>query len=448
MRHAWHRQGSFGLAALALLLAACAPAPQRPPQPPQSQSLQAAPTPPPVAAPEAAPARAPAPISPWPRLREHFAMQRCDYRPQVQHWARAYTRSPRHFLARWTDALPLLDWVTEQIEQRGLPAEFAMLPFVESDYRPLPARGKGSAGMWQIIPATARANGLHVERDYDGRLDLVDSTRVALDLIAHYYKEFADWRLADLAFNAGEFRVKRALGERDARELSAAQLGKLPLRRVSHDHLDRLQALACIIEDPSRYGVTLPEATTDTRLTVVDLENGMDLRLASRLTGLPLDKLRSWNAAYLDDRMPESAPRRLLIPHARIDSFRHAAASVPMAYWNDWHEQAAGRSGQLDTWASASGIPPEALAAANAMPVGGHVTHTTRLLLPGREPRLAATPRVRTAAAAVHVIAAGDTLGSIARRHGLSLRALRALNPQATGKLRIGSRLRLQPDES
>ena len=375
-------------------------------------------------------------------------MQGCDYRPQVQHWVRAYTRSPRHFLAKWTAALPLLEWVTDEIERRGLPAEFAMLPFVESDYRPLPARGKGSAGMWQIVPATASANGLRIGSDYDARLDLIDSTRVSLDLITDYYKEFADWRLADLAFNAGEFRIKKVLGERDARMLSAAELGKLPLRKVSHDHLDRLLALSCILADPARFGVQLPEATTDTRLAVVDLEAGMDLRLAARLANLPLDDLRLWNAAYRRDRMPESAPHRLMLPVSRIEAFRLAASSIPLAFWNDWHEEPAGRSGHLDSWAAQIGIPPDALAAANAMAVDARATHTMRLLLPGAEPKRSRTADTQQFGhTAEHVIAAGDTLWTIARRHGLTLRALRAMNPQATGKLRIGGRLRLQADE-
>lgn len=437
-----------GLAAtLALALAACAPAPQRPtPAPPSPVPTPS--VPPSTATPEAPPPIARAPESPWPRLRAQFAMQRCDYRPQVQHWVRAYTQSPRHLFVKWQAALPFIEIVVDEIETRDLPGELAMLPFVESDYRPIATRGDRPAGMWQLVPDTARAQRLVVGDEYDGRLDALASTQAALDLIGGYYKEFADWRLADFAYNAGEFRVKKLLRERDARTMSADELGKLPFNKVTHDHLDRMLALACIIEDPARYGVKLPEGNADTRLVAVDLDNGMDLRVAARLAGLSIADVRLWNAGYRQDRMDERAPHRLLLPESRVERFRAASAAIPVAFWNDWHEEPAGRTGALDGWAAASGIPVEALASANAMTPGESVSRSATLLLPGRETRAALrsesvaarnTPRT-------HVIASGDTLSGIAHRYDIPLKRLRALNPQMHGTLRIGSRLVIDAD--
>ena len=71
--------------------------------------------------------------------------------------------------------------------------------------------------MWQLDPDTAREEGLLVNADYDARLDILASTTAALALIERYQKEFGDWRLADMAFNSGEYRVKNLLRGRDAR---------------------------------------------------------------------------------------------------------------------------------------------------------------------------------------------------------------------------------------
>lgn len=433
-------------ATLALALAACASAPQRP-----APALPLLPAPPP-ALPPPTNTDMPSPIaktsaSPWPRLRAQFAMQRCDYRPQVQHWARAYTQSSRHFFVKWQAALPFIELVTDEIESRNLPGELAMLPFVESDYRPIATRGDRPAGMWQLVPDTARAQHLMVGEDYDGRLDALASTRAALDLIGSYYKEFADWRLADFAYNAGEFRAKKLLGERDARTMSADELAKLPFNKITHDHLDRMLALACIVEDPARYGVKLPEGDADTRLVAVELENGMDLRVAARLAGISVTDIRSWNAGYRRDRMDERAPHRLLLPGNRVERFRAASAAIPVAFWNDWHEEPAGRAGALDSWAAASGIPVDALAAANAMASGESVSRNATLLLPGRETRLPARNDVATRGKPrTHVIATGDTLSGIAHRYDIPLKRLRALNPQMHGTLRVGSRLLIDAD--
>jgi membrane-bound lytic murein transglycosylase D len=425
-----------------LLLAACAAPPTRAPQAP--------PTPTPIASPPAVATPAPeAPVvdmSPWSRLRSLFAMRDCDYSPEVQRRAHAYARSPRGFAASWKPALPFLGLVVDELEQRGLPGEFAMLPYVESTYRPIPSRGNQPAGMWQLMPDTARGAGLVIRKDYDERLDALASTDAALDLIAAYHKEFADWRLADMAFNSGEFRVKKLLGERDARDLSAEELAKFTFNRITHEHLARLLALACIVEDPARFGVMLPEPGAPDRLRRVDIGHGMDLRLAAKLAGVPVDDLRRWNAGYRRNRMPDGGPHRLLLPEERVERFQAAADAIPPTLWNDWREERAARTSGIASWAAQLGIPVAALAAANAVGEDATVTAATRLLLPGREAEAVDDDAVASngkGSRRTHVIVAGDSLSSVAHRYAIPLRRLRQLNPQANGTLHLGQKLRL-----
>lgn len=427
------------LGAALLLLAACAAPPKRAPAPaPEPASTPAEPPPAAVEPPPAPPA------SVWDRLRGRFAMQRCDYSVGVRHFVGEYTRSPRGFAASWKAALPFLELVADALEQRDLPGEFAMLPYVESGYRPLPGRGNQSAGMWQIVPITARGSGLVMRPDYDARLDALAATDAALDLLERYHREFGDWRLASMAFNSGEYRVKKLLGGRSGADLDAAALASLRLSRITHQHLDRLLALACIVEDPARYGVKLPEQDAGARLGVTRLPAAMDLRLAARLAGVPLDDLRRWNAGYRRDRMPDGVPHRLLLPRSHVDHFLAAAATIPQAAWNDWREERATRTASIDRWVDGSGLSREALAAANGVAPGTTIVSSTRLLLPGREAESADdTQWPDRGDARVHVIAPGDTLWSISRRYSIPLRRLRELNPQAHGTLQRGQKLRL-----
>jgi membrane-bound lytic murein transglycosylase D len=439
------RLGLLGIGLL--LLAACATPPQRAPEAPPVS------TPAPIVSPSPAPpTTTELPVteaSPWARLRALFAMHGCDYRPDVQRQARAYAQSPRGFAASWKPALPFLGLVVDELERRGLPGEFAMLPYVESTYRPIPSRGDQPAGMWQLMPDTARGAGLLIRKDYDERLDALASTDAALDLIAAYYKEFADWRLADMAFNSGEFRVKRLLGERDARDLSADELARFTFNRITHEHLDRLLALACIVEDPARFRVALPEPEAPDHLRSIEIGHGMDLRVAAKLADVPVDDLRRWNAGYRRNRMPDAGPHRLLLPEERIARFEAAADAIPPTLWNDWREERAQRTSGIATWAAQLGIPAATLAAANAIGEDATVTAATRLLLPGREaeaiddaPSVSGKRSTRT-----HVIAAGDSLSSVAHRYAIPLRRLRQLNPQANGTLHLGQKLRLDDNQ-
>ncbi|HVT32838.1 MAG TPA: transglycosylase SLT domain-containing protein [Rhodanobacteraceae bacterium] len=441
------RTGAPALALAASLLAACSVTPERtapsPPVAPEPAPALPSPAPPASPATDAHPQAAEThaeTASPWPRLRSHFAMNGCDYRPQVMRWARVYARSPRHFAASWDRAMPFLLLVVDEIERRDLPGEFAMLPYVESSYEPIAARGNRPAGMWQLMPDTARSEGLVVTADYDGRLDATASTNAALGLVARYEKEFGDWRLADMAFNSGEYRVRRLLHGRDARSLSAAELGKLAFNPVTHDHLDRLLALSCIVADPQRFSVTLPEPGADDRLKAITLQSGMDVRLAARLAGLDPATMQRFNAAYRRHRMASGVPHELLMPASRIERFQDAARDIPVAFWGDWREQRAARTSGLASWAAEVGIPVAALAAANAIDEGSTVGPSQRLLLPGRESADDDAPAVPS----THVVRAGDTLTSIAHRYHVPLAEIRKLNPAANARtLRPGNRLRI-----
>lgn len=371
-------------------------------------------------------------------------MQGCDYRPEVQHWARVYTRGPRQFTANWKRAMPFLLLVVDELDRRHLPGEFAMLPYVESSYQPLPARGKRPAGMWQLDPDTAREAGLVVGTGYDGRLDALASTETALDLLEHYYREFSDWRLANMAFNSGEFRVKKLIGERDPRTLSADELSDIAFSKTTHEHLDRLLALACIVDDPHRFGVTLPEPHDEDRLQAVTLQAGMDLRLAARLAGVAFGDMRRWNAGHGRNRMASDAPRSLLMPSSRVERFQAGADAVPVALWGDWREERAARTSRIGSWASQLGVPVATLALANAIGEDSTVAPSTQLLLPGREPEpIVDAPKKREHGPRTHVVVAGDTLSHIARRYSIPLPLLKRLNPQARGTLHLGDRLRV-----
>ncbi len=439
------------LATLLLLFAACTTPPVRPPAPVPSDAPTSTPTAPvvmSVAPPsdESSPAPA-ADVSPWAYLRTTFAMQGCDYRPEVQRWARYYTQGSSAFVASWKHALPFLLLVTDELKRRDLPGEFALLPYLESTYQPLSTHGDRPAGMWQLVPDTARDAGLTVTADYDGRLDALASTTASLDLLTRYFREFADWRLADMAFNSGEFRVRKLLGERDARALSADQLAGLAFNRTTHEHLDRLLALACIVDNPQRFGVTLPEPAEDDRLDVVALEAGMDLRLAARFSQLDVDDVRRFNAGYRHNRMSTAASHRLLLPATHVPHFRAVADTVPPALWNDWREQRAARTSGIGSWASQLGIPVAVLAAANAIDVNTTVMPSTQLLLPGHEPEAPQPPRAAHALSArTHVIVAGDTLSSVAHRYSIPLERLQRMNPHAKGTLHLGDKLRLDTE--
>ncbi|HEU4624244.1 MAG TPA: transglycosylase SLT domain-containing protein, partial [Steroidobacteraceae bacterium] len=107
--------------------------------------------------------------------------------------------------------------IVTELEARGMPLEIALLPVVESAFEPYAYSRARAAGMWQFIPGTGSRFGLKQNWWYDGRRDVVESTRAAFDYLQFLHDEFnGDWLLAIAAYNCGEMTVSRAIEHNQA----------------------------------------------------------------------------------------------------------------------------------------------------------------------------------------------------------------------------------------
>lgn len=104
---------------------------------------------------------------------------------------------------------PILDKVTGILDAEGVPRYFIFLALAESGGDPLNVSHKGAAGLWQLMPSTARAYGITPAE----RLDVEKATRAAARYIRHLLDEFhGDLLWAVAAYNAGGGNLKRATG--------------------------------------------------------------------------------------------------------------------------------------------------------------------------------------------------------------------------------------------
>jgi membrane-bound lytic murein transglycosylase D len=388
---------------------------------------------------------------PWARLRQGFALQDCDYNAQVTQWSRRFSRDAAGFAASLSQSMPFLLVVAAEVEKRGMPAEFVFLPYIESNYAALASSGDRAAGIWQLMPDTAREAGLTITRDYDGRLDIAASTTAALDLLERYHEEFGDWRLADMAFNAGEYGIKDLRGN-NSDAPSPDELARLRAPAHTHEHLAKLLAVSCVVAEPERFHVELPESQPEDELALLDLPGPVDLGLIARIAGIEPAQIKRVNPAYPAGRMPEHGPGHLLLPAAHRDRVAAVLDKLPRSAWAQWHEIALQHDEDFGVLAAAHGVDVETLRAVNAI-AGDAVPAGTRLLVPGRadNSRAQATiARVETLIehSATHIVHTGDTLWSIARSAGVRLVDLlswNGLHQDAT--LHLGQRLRLHAPE-
>ncbi len=144
-------------------------------------------------------------------MRAGFALNEVQ-EPAIDQQLAWFEHNPDYLERVFQRAQRYLYHVVTEVEARGMPMEFALLPVVESAYEPFAYSTSRAAGLWQFIPDTGRRFGLKQDWWYDGRRDVIESTRAALDYLQALHDQFdGDWLLAIAAYNVGENTVQREL---------------------------------------------------------------------------------------------------------------------------------------------------------------------------------------------------------------------------------------------
>lgn len=337
----------------------------------------------------------------WMRLR---AGLRLDVRgnERVERQARGMARDRRYLAGFAQRARLYLRLVLGELDRRGLPAELALLPHVESGYNPAATSPKAAAGMWQFIPSTGRIMGLRQDGAFDDRRDILASTRAALDYLEQLHRRLGgDWTLAMAAYNCGPGRVESAQAANRARGLPT-DFWSLDLPTETENYVPAILAVARLVAAPGRYGVDVPGLPSAVQVEVVSSQGSLDLGQLARAGGLDVGELRRLNAGLRlgHTRLGEAA--QVLVP---AGSGQRMAAGVPGALVLPATVSVGARQG-------GEGLAVE--------------FEAERLHQRG-------IPDGFAAADVVYRVRAGDSLGGIARRFGVSVGELRRWNPGLNG---------------
>ena len=293
-------------------------------------------------------------------------------------FTKQYAHAPRQ-LAERDETLATFAHVVDSMRAAHLPTEYALIPFVESGYKPTARSPAGPAGLWQFIASTARNHKVPMRAGYDGRMSAVDSTRAAVRYLKTLHGMFGgNWRLAVMAYNVGEGRIFSALKRsgQSARTAKAESLAGLP--DITRVYDDKLHAISCVIAQAEKEPRWL--ASLDRPVRRLAPVAGSDALVAQH----PVDSARSENG----DRLLAS-----LMPNVVAGGSSAAAVGATAA-------------------APSAGAAPSSVPAATAV-------EATKPADPARR----------------HTVAAGESLWRIARRYGVTVGHLLNVNGLDAGRL-------------
>lgn len=248
----------------------------------------------------------------WKRMTVGFKMDLSVWNPRIDA-QRGWFISRQPYLDRLSArASRYLYYTVKEAERRGMPTELALLPIIESSYDPAATSSAAAAGLWQFIPSTGRIYGLKQTSLYDGRRDVVESTRAAYEFLGSLYNQFGSWELALASYNAGPGRIQQAINRNKAAGLPTDYWSlKLPQETMSY--VPRFLAVAQIIKTPGQYGVSLPPIANRPHFREVPV-GVANLNEIAAITGLSRAELYQLNPGHRGDHIDPTSPRRILIP--------------------------------------------------------------------------------------------------------------------------------------
>ncbi|MDH5591563.1 MAG: transglycosylase SLT domain-containing protein, partial [Gammaproteobacteria bacterium] len=249
----------------------------------------------------------------WQRIRDGFAISQPNLHADTQRQLQWFVNHPDYINRVVERARPYLHYIVDEIERRDMPLEIALLPVVESGFQPFAYSHGRAAGIWQFIPGTGRLYGLKQNWWYDGRRDIIESTRAALDYLQKLHNDFDDWQLALAAYNCGEGTVGRAI-RRNKKAGKGIDFWSLDLPKETSAYVPKLMAVSELIKHPEKYELTLSSIDNSPFLTVVDVGGQIDLALAAKLAEISVDEMYQLNPGFNHWATTPDGPHRLVIP--------------------------------------------------------------------------------------------------------------------------------------
>jgi membrane-bound lytic murein transglycosylase D len=364
-----------------------------------------------------------------------------------------YSSHPGYIQRIQERAEPYLHFILEEIDKRDMPSEIALLPAVESAFRPFAYSPGRAAGMWQFIPSTGRHFGLKQNWWYDGRRDVVSSTRAALDYLKALSKQFkGDWELALAAYNSGAGTVRNAIRYNQKRG-RRTDFWSLKLPDETSAYVPRLLALSEIFRHPEEHDIALMSFPDEPYFTTVDIGTQLDLALAAEMADLPIQDLYLLNSGFNRWATDPEGPHRLNLPIDKAENFLATLEKMPPEQRLTWKRYRIKQGDSLSVIARKNNTTIKLLRQVNKLR-GNHIRAGMHLLIPvssqsydhyvlSAEQRKASIQnRQRKGNKQHYVVKPGDSLWKIARNHNVNYKKLAKWNGMAPGDpLKTGQRL-------
>ncbi len=337
----------------------------------------------------------------------------------------AFYASHIDYLQRVTErAEPYLHMIVTDLQENNLPLELALLPIVESAYRPEAVSTSNAAGIWQFIPSTGTHFGLQRTTWYDGRRDIKASTEAAAQYFSRLRVMFNDnWPVIIASYNGGEGTLQKAIDYNQTKGLSPDFWSLTKISQETADYPARLYALIIIFSNPEKFGFNPYPVPNASVLTEIKLNKPINLSKLATLTGVSHEELYRLNPGF-DKLITGPKTANLLVPKSLADQFTPGALEEAEKSAIDWGRYTLRRGDSFHKVAYRYGCDADELIKVNRLS-SAYVRPGQTIIVPlGRGEK----SRIASGADRLYTVQSGDSLWGLARRFNMELADLQRMN--------------------
>lgn len=287
----------------------------------------------------------------------------------------------------------------QAIEKEGIPIELKYLPVIESAMNPDAVSRAGAVGLWQIMLPTARGLGLEINTLVDERRDPVRSSEAAARYLRELYDIYKDWSLAIAAYNCGPGNVNKALrrADDDARKDFWAIYPYLP--RETRGYVPCFIAATYVMNYYNKHNISPALAKKPIVTDSVHVNRRVHFQQIADILKLPVEQLQVLNPQYRKQEIPGTPDRPWPLVLPANQTYAYIMSEDAIAAHN------------ADLYARRDVVEPATGMEARPATVDG------------QEGEWVVTEDVKW-----HKVRHNETMASIAKRYGVSLKSLKRWN--------------------
>ena len=322
-------------------------------------------------------------------------------------------RSVSYMLAASNFYMPIFE---EALEACGVPLELKYLPIIESALNPKAVSRAGAVGLWQFMLTTGKGYDLQVNSLVDERRDPIKASYAAARYLKDLYGIFGNWPLVIAAYNCGPGNINKAIHRAGDVQDYWKIYNYLP--KETRGYVPAFIAANYIMNYYCDHNICPLESRLPAQTDTIQVSQDLYMEQISELCNLPISELEALNPQYRTHLIPgNSGLCTLRLPSTSVGSFLSQQDSIYTYKIDELQKKR-------------RVVTVEAAAVSNSKS--------------GRKSRNRRSSSSSSSGGATHKIQKGESLSTIAKRNGTTVKKLQQLNGIKGTNIRAGQTIRVK----